>query len=449
MQNNRLNILVVDDMEVHRFNLGRLLKDHNVLESANFKLGSHLIATKSIDLCFLDLSLNTESEKLEGLELVSQAAKKKIYTVVMSSHEDENTVKKAYSLGANDFYPKGNENKNVLDILAQYILTQNNSLITRLLEQNYFTKDPETIKDLRSLAHINSLNKPILLSGPNGIGKSSLAKCLYQISNLKGGFHTLDCSGLSDNSLAESTLFGHKKGAFTGATADRKGIFEFSHNGTLFIDEIGVLSLKLQEKFLRFLQTGEYVPVGANQAIKSDVRVIAGTNENLADLVTQGKFREDLYYRICGFHIKLKPLRERKCDIWPLIERYSVGRKKVFYTDDAKELILNNPWHGNIRELINFTEYLTTIIGGEVTKSVVNSYFKNSIVSKFESSIHTQGQYDYAVENGLPNLVDKIRKEIIQKNLLANDNKKSVTKEVLQVSNNTMYPPKKREGLNV
>lgn len=434
-------------MEIHRFNLCRLLRDHNVTALSTYEEGVDALGNNSFDLCLFDLSLKDDCNKLLGLELVSLASQNNIYNVVMSSHEQDSVIDEAYDRGTSGYFVKGNEKNNINNLISEFQLSRNDKLIQDLLLENYFTKDPETLKDLKSLAHINALKRPLLITGPSGVGKSSLAKSIHKITNRTGKFTELDCSSIKDE-LLESKLFGHKKGSFTGATQDRIGVFEESRDGTLFIDEIGTLSLQAQKRFLHFLQTGEFTPVGGNRVIKANVKVIAGTNENLPLLIKKKKFREDLYYRITGHQVALKPLRERKCDILPLIRRYSKGKKRVSYTDEAKELLENYSWQGNIRELINFTEYITTLKEGRITAEHVKIYigkFENSYEIEEQKSF-TDEQYQYALNNGLQKLLKRMREDIIRYNSTQNKHVRHQVKKDLKLSSNYVYSKKNNKG---
>jgi DNA-binding NtrC family response regulator len=212
----------------------------------------------------------------------------------------------------------------------------------------------------------------VLITGETGTGKEVVARSLFLRSKRADmPFVPVNCGALNQN-MAESELFGHKKGAFTGADRDRKGLFEVANGGTLFLDELGELDKNVQVKLLRFLESGEIRPVGANEPTFSDVRVICATNRDLRQMIVEGTFREDLMYRLNNFHIHLPPLRDRRPDI-PELARHLLARaaKKPFeavaplLTTDALQVMLNHPWKGNVRELANAMDYAWIMSGGQ------------------------------------------------------------------------------------
>jgi len=210
------------------------------------------------------------------------------------------------------------------------------------------------------MEEISATATNVLITGESGTGKELVANAIhYNSPRVDGPFITINCAALPDN-LLESELFGHVKGAFTGATKDRKGLFETALEGTLFLDEIGDISLTMQAKLLRVLQEGEYVRVGESIVRKTNARIIAATNQDLQKKIESGGFRQDLYYRLSVFTIHLPALRERKDDIPMLIDHFreefnkSLDRNVKRVSDVAMEHLINYNWHGNIRELKNF-----------------------------------------------------------------------------------------------
>ena len=207
----------------------------------------------------------------------------------------------------------------------------------------------------------------VLITGESGVGKENIPKIIHQNSRRKNGkYFAVNCGAIPEGTV-DSELFGHEKGSFTGAIETRKGYFEEANGGTLFLDEIGELPLASQAKLLRVLQSGEYIKVGSSKVEKTDVRVIAASNKNLLHLVGQGKFREDLYYRLNAIQIQMPPLRERKEDIYLFFRKFTsdfsekYGKGKVSLTNDAIDLLINYRWPGNIRQLKSIAETVTAL----------------------------------------------------------------------------------------
>ena len=207
----------------------------------------------------------------------------------------------------------------------------------------------------------------VLITGESGVGKENIPKIIHQYSRRRNGkYLAVNCGAIPEGTV-DSELFGHEKGSFTGATESRKGYFEEANGGTLFLDEIGELPLASQARLLRVLQNGEYIKVGSSKVEKTDVRVVAATNVNLEYAVAQGKFRQDLYYRLSGFMIYMPPLRDRKEDISLLFRKFAsdfsekYGMKKVNLTNDATRLLISYRWPGNVRQLKSVAENVSVL----------------------------------------------------------------------------------------
>lgn len=241
--------------------------------------------------------------------------------------------------------------------------------------------DPAFEEALRLAVRVAPTEFPVLIIGETGAGKENIARIIHDYSNRKSGaYQTIDCGSTPEGTI-ESELFGHKKGAFTDAVADRVGLFESANKGTLFLDELGNMPMKVQVRLLRVLETGTYVRVGDSEERHTDVRVVAATNADLMSMMQNGRFRPDLYYRLNTITIYLPSLRERRGDIYPLFvkfaqetaERYKI--KRISLTKESEELLANFPWPGNVRQLKNFTEKLSFMeVERTVTAEVMQKY---------------------------------------------------------------------------
>ena len=241
--------------------------------------------------------------------------------------------------------------------------------------------DPSFEDALRMAVRVAPTDFPVLIIGETGAGKENIARIIHDYSDRRRNtYQTIDCGSTPEGTI-ESELFGHKKGSFTDAVSDRVGLFESADKGTLFLDELGNMPLKVQVRLLRVLETGAYVRVGDSEERHTDVRVVAATNADLMSMMQNGRFRPDLYYRLNTITIYLPSLRERRDDIYPLFvkfaqdtqERYGIDR--ISLTEEAEKLLVNFPWPGNVRQLKNFTEKLSFMeVERTVTAEVMQKY---------------------------------------------------------------------------
>ena len=255
------------------------------------------------------------------------------------------------------------------------------------LKQRYgiIGNDPKLLLALNKAVQVAPTDLSILITGESGVGKDIFSRIIHENSLRKHvrqgrGLVSVNCGAIPEGTI-ESELFGHVKGAFTGAEKNRKGYFEEADGGTIFLDEIGELPLSMQVKLLRVLENGEIIPVGSSTAIKVNVRVVAATNVDLVAAVRNGRFREDLYYRLQQISIYIPPLRERRDDIPLLFRKFSsdVAEKyhmpPIFLTEDAREYLMHYPWYGNIRELKNVTEQIAVVESERtITRAILENY---------------------------------------------------------------------------
>jgi two-component system nitrogen regulation response regulator NtrX len=359
-------ILVIDDEEGVRSSLKMILEydGYDVMLAATGEEGVKLLDRETPDLVFLDIKM----PGMDGLEVLQklQHLVETTPIVVISGHADMATAVKATKLGAFDFMPKPLEQDRVL-------VTVRNAIDTRRLksENRTYRRDAEKkhqiVGDSPALAAVRGAiqkaaptNATVLIWGESGVGKELVARAIHRESLRRDGtFVQVNCAAIPDE-LIESELFGHEKGSFTGATDRQIGKFEQADKGTIFLDEVGDMSLKTQAKVLRVLQEQELERLGSNRVIKVDVRVIAATNKNLEEEIDKGTFREDLFYRLNVVPIHVPALRERRDDIPALVRHFADlfardnnFRRKTF-TSAAMERLRQQHWRGNIRELRNF-----------------------------------------------------------------------------------------------
>ncbi|RPJ61248.1 MAG: sigma-54-dependent Fis family transcriptional regulator [Acidobacteria bacterium] len=371
MQNVKFSILVADDEAPQRQLMRAVLeKDFSVVTAANGEEARQLLTQRSFDLVITDerMPVVTGSELIRWMK--EHAPETPV--VVLTAFGSIQTAVEAIKLGAADYLTKPLKSPEELRLVVSRLLEQriqnNERLVQRADSEIDFpvadivAVSPPMREALQLGARVAPQTTTVLLTGESGSGKEVLARFIHRASpRSDAAFVALNCAALSET-LLESELFGHEKGAFTGATQTRQGRFELAHGGTLFLDEIAEMNLDLQVKFLRVLQEREFERVGGTRTITVDVRVIAATNRDLDESMKSGRFRGDLFYRLNVFPIHLPPLRERREDIVPLAEhffsklvkRMGIGGKRI--SAEAKSVLSNHDWPGNVRELQNAIE---------------------------------------------------------------------------------------------
>ena len=366
-----MTILIVDDEPGIRRSLGESLTEEGyaVLKAERGEQALELLEnpdSDGIDLVLLDVWL----PGIDGLETLQRAKQLRpdLPVVMISGHANIDTALGATKLGAFDFLEKPVDLDRLLLVASNAIkqrrLEQDNQRLLEEVEHDRFfmADSPAMRRLLADVKLVAPTEGRVLLVGENGSGKEEIARLLHAQSLRKAGpFVEVNCAAIPEE-LIESELFGHVKGAFTGAIRDQKGKFREAHGGTLFLDEVGDMSLKTQAKVLRALQEGRIEPVGGGGAVSVDVRVVAATNKDLTEEIKAGRFREDLYFRLAVVPLRVPPLRERPEELIQLAEAFvkrlarSYGRPPKRLTPDARETLLRHDWPGNVRELKNLME---------------------------------------------------------------------------------------------
>ena len=367
------SVLIVDDEANIRASLaGALGREGYQVDSASSVVDGRTKLRDTYDFVLLDVWF-PEGSGLDLLEAITETSPETV-VLMMSGHATIDVAVKATKLGAFDFLEKPISLERLLVLLRNAAETRALRVENRLLRQPWtepIVGTSTAIQDLlREIELAGRSDARVLIQGENGSGKELVARALHMSgARRERPFVAVNCSAIPEE-LIESELFGHERGAFTGATQARRGRFEEAHGGTLFLDEIGDLSPRAQTKLLRVLEEGEFFRVGGNRTIKVDVRVIAATNRNLSERVQSGQFREDLYFRLAVIPITVPPLRDRAEDIPLLTERFTAqiagetsGKSKKF-TSGALDLFRRYPFPGNVRELRNLVERLIIMTPG-------------------------------------------------------------------------------------
>jgi DNA-binding NtrC family response regulator len=375
-------VLVVDDEEIVRESLGGWLeKDgYQVSSAPDGRSAVELFKAGKWNVVLVDLKM----PGMDGLQVLEEARKlqPEAAVILMTAYATVDTAVTAMKLGAFDYLvkPFDPEELSILmqKVVAQQSLVRENAALRKALKKEHrfrdlVSKSPsmQRVFDLAQVAARS--NSTILVLGESGSGKEVLARTIHaESSRANGPFVAVSCAALTE-SLLESELFGHEKGAFTGAIARRKGKFEAAHGGTLFLDEVGDISPKLQLDLLRVLEERKFQRVGGNEPIDVDVRVVAATNRDLKKAVADGSFREDLFYRLNVIPVTLPPLRERREDIPLLVEHFldrleAELKHRVEVSPESMAALLAHDWPGNVRELRNVLERGAVVAHGNVIR---------------------------------------------------------------------------------
>jgi two-component system nitrogen regulation response regulator NtrX len=381
-------ILIIEDEAAIRRVLNKIISEendaYNVEEAEDGLQGIEMIMNNDYDLVFCDIKM----PKMDGVEVLEKAKKIKPETpiVMISGHGDLETAVNTMRLGAFDYISKPPDLNRLLNTVRNALdrkeLVVENKRLKKKVSKSY-----QMIGESIGITHIKEIiekvaptDARVLITGPNGTGKELVAHWLHEKSDrCKAPMIEVNCAAIPSE-LIESELFGHVKGSFTGANKDRAGKFEAANGGTIFLDEIGDMSLSAQAKVLRALQESKISRVGSDKDIKVDVRVVAATNKELKKEIAEGRFREDLYHRLAVILIKVPSLNDRREDIALLVDFFSQkiaeeqgGAKKAF-SNDAIQLLQKYDWTGNIRELRNVVERLIILGEKEVSKKDVHLF---------------------------------------------------------------------------
>ncbi len=376
-----VKILVIDDESAICDGCRLVLSDHGyeVDTRQSGRKGLDMLLVGEYHVTLLDMKL----PDIHGMEILRTLKKEKpgVYVIVMTGYSSVNNAVEAMKLGAFDYLSKPFSDEELLMAVEKAIENkrlkeENLSLRQQLTERfsfsNIIGENPEMLKIFGKIQKVAPTDSTVLLCGESGTGKELFARAIHSHSKRAANqFVAVDCSTFS-SSLLESELFGHVKGAFTGAVQDKAGIFEVGDQGSLFLDEVANLDMGTQAKLLRAMETKEFKPVGGSHLKKSDVRIISATNRDLKTMVDEGNFREDFFYRLNVFPLFIPPLRERKDDIPRLLYHFlkvycrQIEKRVDGFSDDALEMLKNYDWPGNVRQLKNVVERLVIMADEKV-----------------------------------------------------------------------------------
>jgi two-component system response regulator FlrC len=435
------NILVVDDERSIRSFLMLALGDdgHTTAEAPDALSALSLLRERSFDLVVTDLRM---PGALSGIDLlrVVRSEQPEVEVILLTAHGTVENAVEAMKTGAFDYLEKPLSSPAELRLLVRRALEHRrlksmHDVVARERESlpPLTWGDPVMQPVVRAIEKVAPTNATVLLLGESGTGKEVAARTIHRFSRRSDGpFVAINCAAISEH-LMESEIFGHERGAFTGATANRRGRLELADGGTLFLDEIGELKPELQAKLLRVLQERRFERVGGTRTIESDVRWIAATNRDLASMIQAETFRADLYHRLAVFPISLPPLRERKHDIAPLAETLlarisaDLGRPLLRLEPEARRRILNAKWPGNVRELANALERAAILSDGETVRGEDIGTLDESRVTRDD-----------------PRTMAELEREAIRRALTQTGGNRRSAAERLGISVRTLYDRLKR-----
>ena len=374
-------VLIVEDERAIRLALSGLLRreGYDVEQAADGREAIERIETEAFDFVLTDLALGQGPSGMDVLR-ASREHQPETPVVMITAHGNEKVAVEAMKLGADDYVPKPFDNDEirlvVIRALERTRLARENRLLRERIERDYgfgqlIGAGPAMRQVFETIQKVAETDLTVLVRGESGTGKELVAQALHQHGSRRGRpFVAVNCAAIS-RELVESELFGHEKGAFTGADARRVGRFEAANGGTIFLDEIGDMPAETQAKVLRVLEERSLDRVGGNRPIDVDVRVVAATHRDLEADVREGRFREDLYYRLKVVELEIPPLRERPEDVPALVDRFlgqlaeRLGRPKKQVSGEALASLCRHPWPGNVRELRNAVEQAAVLASGD------------------------------------------------------------------------------------
>jgi len=452
MNQIKKTLLLVDDDNAHRTMLKAHLgsEGYEIIEADDGDVAVHLARERHVDLALFDLKM----QRMDGLEALAEIHKHKpeLQVIIITAFSSVENAVEAMKQGAFDYVTKPVDSdalsltvKRALDYKT--LEQENRNLKQRLGEKFDLGNLIGSSQPMQELAETLALVAPadatVLITGESGTGKELVAGAVHHNSQRKDApFIKVNCAALHEN-LLESELFGHEKGAFTGAAEQRKGRFELADKGTLFLDEIGDMSLTTQAKILRVLQEGEFERLGGSTTIKVDVRMLAATHKNLEQMAEEGSFRQDLFFRLSVVPLHLPPLRERPMDIPPLVEHFlklycDKNRKDIrSFGSEAMEAMLAYLWPGNIRELENAIERAVILcLDEQITLQ--------HLPVQVQQSYAVNSERPFAIRPGLT--LKDMEKELILSTLRQTDNNRTRAAEILGITRQTLQNKLKEYG---
>ena len=453
MTNNK--IMIVDDESAIRLVLKRMLEcqGYDISLCRNGEDCLRNVSSQRPDIILLDLKM----PRMDGMAVLNELNSRQVNSkiIIMTAHGSISSAVEAIKLGAYDYITKPFDNDQLLLVIQRAMKhhhTENQlSQAKAQLDAKYkvggiITEDPRMEKLLERLKRVAPSDASVLITGESGTGKELFARAIHQESNRKDeAFVALNCSAIPSD-LIESELFGYKKGAFSGAVSSKEGLVQVADKGTLFLDEVSEMGFQAQAKLLRFVQTGEFYPLGSTETKKVDVRIVSASNRNLKEEIENHNFREDLFFRLNVVDIQIPPLRERKGDIVPLlkffVKKYKTGDQEILFSQEALDRLLLHKWSGNIRELENVVQSSLLVATGDRVE------LEDLPISvREEVSVFINDEDSGKLSMLTSEVAGVVEKEAILKALAKHGNNQTKAARELGVSRRTLFRKIKKHNL--
>lgn len=440
-------LLVEDDLTFSRILEGFLTKHgFQVTVSNKGKEGLKIFQSRSFDMVLLDYRL----PDMTGMDILAEIRQSQspVPVVIMTSFNDIRTAVKAIKAGAFEYITKPVNPDELLMVVNQALKKEKAEVGERPVEKQQFIQgtSPVAIQLYDFIRLVAPTNMSVLIEGESGTGKENVARMIHALSpRAQGPFMAVDCGALS-RELAGSELFGHVKGAFTGAVLDKIGQFEAAHKGTIFLDEVGNLSYDVQVKLLRAVQERVIQPIGSNREIKVDVRILTATNDDLAENVKGGSFREDLYHRLNEFKLKVPSVKERGDDLYEFLNHFresanrELGKHIKSFDREVMELFEKYDWPGNLREMRNVVKRSVLLSSGDSVKL-------ETISPEMLESVKQKGKQKMEPVYDLKALQEVQEREMIMKTLQEVRYNKSKAARILNIDRKTLYLKMEKYGI--
>ena len=463
MENLKLKVLIVDDEVELRKSVRSFLENmtdfqFELDEAENGKVALDKILKDTWDIVLMDVRM-PEMNGIEALKAIKEHDPR-IFVLLMTAHSNLSDAVEAIKHGAYDYVPKPVHPEKLKEVITKAIdaremvstLAISNPIFDDDIDSEFVGRNQKMKEIFDLIYRLCKVDTTVLVRGENGTGKELVARAIHYNSPRKEGpIVAINCGAIPEN-LMESELFGHEKGAFTGASERKIGKFQLANQGTIFLDEIAELRPDMQVKLLRVLQERSFVPVGSNREVKTNARIIAATNRNLEKMIEEGTFREDLFYRLNVMPIFLPPLRERIDDIPELVESFikkfdrQHKREIRAISNQALEILRNYPWPGNIRELENVIEHAFVI---ENSETIQSPSLPQHVRDRSQAMVKVDFNKEYSAPMDFEIFKEKMEKEFIESALKANHGKINQTVAHANIPKNTLLRKIKKYGINV